>query len=379
MYIYSWILYIFLACLSVVLIRRSCLNKPTVLVYGNKLSFSINTSMAFLFLILLFFAVMRKIEPGVGGTDAYEYLQKIDSANISYSSYLDALRTKSLLKTGEPLFQLFIILCNKLPHSHAVFLLVVYSTIIYCFLRFIRKFYDKTLNLFPILLLICYFLSSFNILRSWLSVALCLISFNLIADKKYIKSIVLILIASLIHYVGFCFLLVWLCCFLYDKKPRLFSRRSLLIFCVGINVLTFVCQSVLINFFTDTKYSSYMGLLNTVSIIGHIPTILICFYSVWLFDKYKDIDENIAKCIIAITINLSLMYTIIFLLGWRINDFFALIRMYMLSVFFYDFKRKKYGTIYSVLLYLFIVVIFIQQMLSLRASSGVFPYLLSFM
>ena len=70
--------------------------------------------MAFLFLILLFFAVMRKIEPGVGGTDAYEYLQKIDSANISYSSYLDALRTKSLLKTGEPLFQLFIILCNKL-------------------------------------------------------------------------------------------------------------------------------------------------------------------------------------------------------------------------------------------------------------------------
>ena len=108
MYIYSWILYIFLACLSAVLIRRSCLNKPTVLVYGNKLSFSINTSMAFLFLILLFFAVMRKIEPGVGGTDAYEYLQKIDSANISYSSYLDALRTKSLLKTGEPLFQLLL-------------------------------------------------------------------------------------------------------------------------------------------------------------------------------------------------------------------------------------------------------------------------------
>lgn len=379
MYIYSWIFYISLACLSVALVRRSCLSKPTVLVCGKKLSIPINTSMIFLFLILLFFAVMRKIEPGIGGTDAYEYLKKIDSADISYSSYFDELRMKSLLKTGEPLFKLLIILCNKLPHSHTAFLLIVYSTIIYCFLRFIRKFYDKTLSLFPILLLVCYFLSSFNILRSWLSVALCLISFNLIADKKYIKSIALILIASLIHYVGFCFLLVWLCCLLYDKKPRLFSRRSLLIFCVGINVLTFACQSVFINFFTDTKYSSYMGLLNTVSIIGHIPTILICFYSIWLFDKYKDSDDNIAKCIIAMTVNLSLMYTTIFLMGWRISDFFALIRMYMLSVFFCDFKRKKYGIIYSVPLYLFVVVVFIQQMLSLRESSGVFPYLLSFM
>lgn len=379
MYICSWIFYIFLACLSVVLVRRACLNKSTVFVYGNKLSFSINISMTFLFLILLFFAVMRKIEPGVGGTDAWEYLQMIDSANISFSSYLDALQTKSLLKTREPLFQLFIILCNKLPNSHAVFLLIVYSIIIYCFLRFIRKFYSKTLNFFPILLLTCYFLSSFNILRSWLSVALCLISFNLIVDKKYVKSIVMILVASLIHYVGLCFLLVWFCCLLYDKIPQLFSRKNMLIFCVGINALTFASQTVLINFFTDTKYSSYLDLLNTVSIIGNVPTILICLYSIWLFDKYKDSDDKIAKCIVAMTVNLSLMYAIIFLLGWRINDFFALIRMYMLSFFFYDFKKKKDGAIYSVLLYLFVIVVFIQQMLSLRESSGVFPYLLSFM
>ena len=222
MYIYSWILYIFLACLSVALVRRSYLNKSTVLIYNNKLSFSINASMTCLFLILLFFAVMRKIGPGVGGTDAYEYLQKIDSVNVSYESYLDSLQTKSLLKTGEPLFQLFVIWCGKLSHGHAVFLLIVYSTIVYCFLRFICKFYYESLNFFPILLLICYFLSSFNILRSWWSVALCSISFNLIVDKKYIKSLILILSASLIHYVGLCFIIVWLCCLLYDIRPRLF-------------------------------------------------------------------------------------------------------------------------------------------------------------
>ena len=379
MYIFSWTLYIFMAFLTAFLFRRSYSCKSTVLVRHNKVSFSLNIVTIFLFFMLLLFAVMRKIEPGIGGTDAHEYLQKIDNVNISYKSYFETIRTKRLLKIEEPLFKLFVIWCSQRSNSHAVFLFVVYASIVLLFLCFVRKFYCRTSNFFPTILLICCFLSSFNILRSWWSVALCMGSFNLLVDKKYVKSLALILVSSLIHYMGFCFLLVWLCCLLYDKIPRLFKRRTILCFCIGINVVTFASQSILKDYVTDTKYSAYTGLFGTVSIVGYLPTILICLYSIWLFDKYKTKDDKVAKCIIAMAVNLSLMYTITFLLAWRINDFFALIRMYMLSVFFCSFKEKEDGRIFSFLLYLFVAVVFVQQMLALWESSGVFPYRLFFM
>ena len=380
MYIFSWIFYIALALLSMVMVRHSILSNNNIgFKIGNKKLFSINLSMIALFIILLFFAVMRKIEHGIGGTDAYAYLKMVDNAPTSFISYLNSIRSKNLLNISEPLFKLFNIFCNRFPDSHAVFLLIVYGTIVYNFLYFVKTVYNKRLDFFPIILLICCYLGSFNIIRSWWSASICLLSFCFILDKKYIKALGFIIIASLIHYMGFCFLAVWGACLLYDRKPIWFNRKNLIIVCILVNLLLIIFQSAIKVYVLNTKYSAYSNLYSSVSILGHLPTILICAYSVWNFDYYKKNDDKTAKCAIAMTVNLSLIFAITALLAWRVNDYFAVIRIYMISNFFYLFKGKYYEKLYTLTLYLFVIVVFLQQMLSLMESSGVFPYKLLFM
>ena len=103
MYIFSWIFYIALALLSMVMVRHSILSNNNIgFKIGNKKLFSINLSMIALFIILLFFAVMRKIEHGIGGTDAYAYLKMVDNAPTSFISYLNSIRSKNLLNISEP-------------------------------------------------------------------------------------------------------------------------------------------------------------------------------------------------------------------------------------------------------------------------------------
>lgn len=379
MYVLSWAFYIVLALTTMLMVKRCFIGNNINCILGNKKLFSINISIIVLYLMLLLFAVMRKIEHGIGGTDAYGYLQKLDNFTSSFSTYLHSIQSKPLFSIEEPLFKLFLIWCNQFHDSHAVFLFVVYGSIIFNLLYFIKRVYCKGLNFFPIILSICVYLSSFNIIRSWWSASICLLSFCFILDKKYFKSLFLIIVASLTHYMGFCFLGVWGCCLLYDRMPNLFNRKNLFIVGIGVNFFLIVFQAFIKSFVADTKYSFYADLYGYVTILGYIPTMLICAYSIWNFNYYKSSDSKTAKCVIAMTVNLSLMYAITALLAWRINDYFAMIRMYMISNFFCILKGKKNEKIYTCVLYLFTIVIFMQQMISLKEMSGIFPYVLFFM
>ena len=332
-----------------------------------------------IFLVLLFFAVFRKVDYGIGGADAYSYLQIFDNTHETIGEYFSRVKGSRLLDIQEPFFTLFNIVFRSVTESHILYFLALYTVIIFGLLLFINKVYDEEAEYFTLILFLCSYVHSFNVIRSWISISICMIAFCYLLDDKWNKSLCLIIIASLFHYMALCFFLVWGCCRLEEKLSKYVTGKRLLMISIAINFLTFVGRNIIYDFSMNTKYSYYENMYQSdISLVGYIPSILICFYCLWNFDNFRLRDAKMAKCTIALFVNMSLFYCIVYLLAWRINDYFALVRMYMLSSFFVLFKRKKNGKIYSLVLYVFIVAIFFQQMINMKEVSYVFPYVLKF-
>ena len=227
-------------------------------------------------------------------------------------------------------------------------------------------------------LLIYFYLVSFNIIRTSLSVSICMLAFVSICKKRWKKSFVIILCASMIHYMALAFFGVWLVCFLADKKPGWFKRKKLLLIAAVANIGSFVARKLLFAVIMQTKYSFYADyFLQDISIWGYLPGILICFFAVWMIKYVDKQDTRKYFVIVSLWVNLSLMYIIIGMLAWRINDYFFVFRVYALSLFNTYIERLHYKSntsIYKLLLFLFFLALMAQVVMGLTESSGIVPY-----
>ena len=374
----TWLLYFTLAYLMFYLIKKAKYNHNVIAFTGIKEKNIISIEIVILFGILLFFAANRTISEGIGGTDAQAYLDILDSNTGTIGDYFREIQRRGILDVEEPLFKIMNIIFNRLGVSHKTYIYILYGLIIGFELYSVDYLYKEDEAKYFLSLLIYFYLVSFNIIRTSLSVSICMLAFVSICKKRWKKSFVIILCASMIHYMALAFFGVWLVCFLADKKPGWFKRKKLLLIAALANIGSFVARKLVFAVIMQTKYSFYADyFLQDISIWGYLPGILICFFAVWMIKYVDKQDTRKYFVIVSLWVNLSLMYIIIGMLAWRINDYFFVFRVYALSLFNNYIERLNYKSnisIYKLLLFLLFLALMAQVVMGLTESSGIVPY-----
>ena len=374
----TWLLYFTLAYLMFYLIKKAKYNHNVIAFTGIKEKNIISIEIVILFGILLFFAANRTISEGIGGTDAQAYLDILDSNTGTIGDYFREIQRRGILDVEEPLFKIMNIIFNRLGVSHKTYIYILYGLIIGFELYSVDYLYKEDEAKYFLSLLIYFYLVSFNIIRTSLSVSICMLAFVSICKKRWKKSFVIILCASMIHYMALAFFGVWLVCFLADKKPGWFKRKKLLLIAALANIGSFVARKLVFAVIMQTKYSFYADyFLQDISIWGYLPGILICFFAVWMIKYVDKQDTRKYFVIVSLWVNLSLMYIIIGMLAWRINDYFFVFRVYALSLFNTYIERLHYKSNISIcklLLFLLFLALMAQVVMGLTESSGIVPY-----
>lgn len=379
MVVLTLLFYLLLAFMVVYVVKMSMETKVCV---NMQKKIYINWGYLFIFFVLLFFAVFRYVHDKYGGTDAYSYVKEFQEFNVPLSYYLNVDRFICVWNYGETLFKLFTLVMRKITSDYHPYFLVIYSLIISGVLTFIYKFYHKKSYFFTLILLIPCYIHSYNVMRGWMSIAICMFALVAINNKKWLKSLIVIYIAILIHTLAVVFLAVWFVCWFRYKHPKFFTRNKLVFLVLITNLCAWGGQKIVYNIVMQTKYSFYQEYFNMeVSAWGYLPSFFVGVLAVIFFPKLKELGEKAELCAILCAMNLAFFYIIVFLPGGRFHDYFALIRMYILSelycVVLGSFKKGISKRIVSVMLNLLIVIIFIQGMWGLYESADVFPYILS--
>ena len=330
---------------------------------------------------LVFIAVFRLVDYGYGGTDAIYYVNSFNSVpSISYVIKSNS-SLSDLFSKQEPLFLIYESIIKKGFNDYHYFFLFTYSIIVISFFKtIITLYHSNNISYAPLILMLYPFVHSFNVLRGWLSIALCLFSMLAFWNGRRFFSLLLIMCAGLFHYIAFSFLLVWVFFFVDDISPKLFSRKVILIAIIAMNVLCLLYRTVVFSFLGGTKYAYYFSFIPDSIPVGFFPYIVICALGVYFLPDISEKGNNARKSVIMLAINLGLMYVIVFFDAWRINDFFWIPRMYVLSEIYGVVKKRAKGIIREVIiigLTVFLLLSFYLALDSLYERSGVFPYLLS--
>ena len=340
---------------------------------------SFNIGYFFLASIFIFFAVFRYVYNGYGGTDAYSYVTFFQEINGSVFDYFKIERFLKFWNYSESLFNIITLIFRRISADYHLYFLFTYGLIVVGLFSFVYNTYDKKSNFLTLILLFCSYLHSYNVMRGWMSIAICMFALIDIKEKRWAKSLVSIIIAVFFHTISIIFILVWVVCRIEDKYPRFFTRQKLFLYAALVNLSFFVGKNLAIATIMSTKYSSYAEMFNMpVSIIGYIPTYIICFVAVLMYPRFKRLGGFSSTTVIILAVDLSLLYFTVFLRGWRIHDYFAPIRMYMLSRFYIEIpKGFKEKTLIKMLINLYIAALFVQSIHGLLEGSKVFPYILN--
>lgn len=285
-----------------------------------------------------------------------------DSVGTDYESYMyifDGNQLDYYIKKNEFLFVAIVSLCNVLRiHGQALFF--VFYAINFVFLFLILKRLPVKQVFICIVLYITVtslFNNQLNTLRQATAIYIGTYAMFLILERKKIKALFFILIASLIHQSGIMLI------FAYFFKPisKRISARMLLFLLLGAFLLSLFLQVEVINIlvpFLPKDYAWHIlgdgvgerGILNKITKYIFIPFYLMSLYSF----KKNDLTARevllfkvgwIAFCMRLSFINLTIIS--------RITDFFLFLSIFPLVLYLYHlFERGQKLIFVSILTFL---------------------------
>lgn len=374
----TFVFYFLLAIGIVFIVKKSMKINIYVRIGRRK---NINWAYAITFIVLLFFAVYRYVYDKYGGTDAYSYVMEFQEFDVPLSFYMDIKRFIFFWDYSETFFKVLTLIIRKITYDYHFYFFITYGIIISGLLSYVFNFYHKNSNFFTLILLIASYLHSYNVMRGWMSISICMFALVAMKQNKWKKALCIIWIASMFHYMALIFVVLWAVCWYHGKKPYFFTRNKLLFLVILINVLTWAGKRILYTIAMSTKYAFYKDYFEMdYSIWGYLPTFSICLAAIFFFPKLKKRGEDTAMCAIILAVNMSLFYFITCMPGWRVHDYFALVRMFILSELYSimseyiknDSSRKIVYLLYNIC----ILFLFVHALYGLYESSDVFPYIL---
>lgn len=191
----SLLFYIFLAMLGIFCLSRMQSNSK--LRNGKNL---LNSGYTNLWILgWVFFAVFRLVKPGIGGSDAVDYIEYFRDCNTNRDDLI-------MLHTGSDLLFRYI---NKIiryfTSNYHIYFLVLYTYMTYTYIQFVHKFSYRKFCIIPFFLIFYLYLRGYTSIRSNLSIAFILMSLVSFLDKNQRKAYLYIILACLTHKMAIVF------------------------------------------------------------------------------------------------------------------------------------------------------------------------------
>lgn len=249
---------------------------------------------------------------GAGYVDTNAYIRmyaKIPTGISDLFHYITVVQTK------DPGFSIYLAIIKKLfGSSYTPFLFISALIQGLAVTFFFRKYSSQfMISMFIFIASTEYFSWMFNGLRQFLAVAIALIAFRFLFEKKYIPYVLLILLASTIHLTAIILLPV---AFIVNSRP--WSIRVFIV--LGIAVFALIATNQFTDFLNsslqDTQYSDsveywqqeHFGGTNPLRVLVQIVPTVIAFVG------RRKLAEN-SNRIIDISINMSVVSTAIWLVS----------------------------------------------------------------
>lgn len=313
---WSWVTFIlyFLVAVSVTALCKSGAEAETIGM--SKLDINFRYFSAYLILVLL--ATLRS---EYVGSDTANYVNYFENAT-KFSFDWDRLFT---FQQMEPGFKYYLYLIRQITDNYTVYFFITYSIVAYGYIAFIKYFFNDGTNCIFLQLFIIFYASNMSGARSALGTFFLLFSFIALDKKKYLRAIILTLIACGFHYTMMFNFFVIIMCWILMKKTLIPNKHFWVLALIIAIVFSGAGAFFLKGIFAETKYDYYSSVSSEkLSLLGSVFYLLYFIICIGFYDKL--IKEK--QSLLIITLSLMATYPLLFITGaYRIPNYYALPRL----------------------------------------------------
>lgn len=329
-------------------------------------------------LMLTLFAALRKVAPGIGGTDSIGYEYGFLRANVS----LERFEETDLL-FGQYLFWL-----RKITSSPLVFRFVSYFFISFSFCYFIKRLCPKNVSCLPFILVMYPFICGLSSMRNTMAIGFTLLALVALFDKRYWVCALMVLCSIGTHRMMIIFLPMFL---VYKPFSRFIincSRQRLFIFLtISITILTVLARAaqeliILFSLLENDTTADAIYITKTVnkSILSSWPMFVQQFLLlVFLFMNFERFKSRKTQFALVLSCWDAIITLPCLVLGmWRIAQCLyipTLILWGVLIHIFYDKFQPRYRLLFSLIFLLGFTFIFYKRIESVYDTSSLMPYM----
>ena len=306
------------------------------------------------------------------GTDYQSYLNYYSSTKNMPIERIFTQRTEPFVVFMSHVFS------NLIENKFFVFFIYGFLTLLPLYLA--NKLYGYRYLPYSVLLFcVLYLPFCLNGMRQGVSISFILLAFTYLANDKWRKSIVGLIIAFLFHYsslVVIPFFIVYYLCKKFKKKTI-----------IPIAITTAAISSIVLFFLGDILlgygFESYNYLLSDIStdninisyLYTYLPIILIPFIPNMLKEKWVEEERD------KVAFYKQIMYSgfVFFIVGTaatylnRFSLYFTSISILLLPMVLKNIKNKKLRILLGVLLILYLILFFVQQYV-IWGRQDIIPY-----
>ena len=217
--------------------------------------FTLSTDFIFVFLaylIYIFFAVSKSFMPGIGANDAYAYYLNFTMADCSLFNFM------TNVTTFEPGFSFIVWIVRQLTTDYRFMILVWHTLTFILIIKFYKLIYLKNHTFLIIFVGLTLLITQFNTLRMSISILVALFSLIAMYEKRWIKSLIIIICAISVHITAVIMLPVFMVIFItYNRKN---SKKSVIAILIIFGIVFTISMFGLINKFAiNTEKNIYVG------------------------------------------------------------------------------------------------------------------------
>lgn len=200
-------------------------------------------------------AGMRAIDVG---TDTKLYIEPAFNDAVNATDFSAFYKMYDI----EPLYMLFTFVCAKIFANVNVFMTALYFIITLLAYKIAKNNSDKApLSITYAVFLLFYFNKSLNLVRQTISILLIIYGLKYVKNKKYTKSIAIILVSILIHKTAIIGALIYLIYGIFDKENTKYYKIIILV----VSALFLLVYKPLLNFLINdihvlnSRYNYYIN------------------------------------------------------------------------------------------------------------------------
>lgn len=282
-----------------------------------------NNFFVFLASIMLFF---------ISGLRSSNFANDTSSYIISYTllqyKSLSELWMNTIMRTGkDPLFHLFSKIISLMGANYQIWLAIIAGIFIYSISKLIKKYSNEPYISFIAFISLGYFYFSLTGLRQTMALAMVILSYKYLRERKLLQFILFVLFGSMFHSSAIIFLIA------YPFANMKVGRKQIVGIMVSFILAYFFKQQVriIINYFnTIGQYQNYNTREITLTFSGFIIQLFIYLFCLGFKDDILERDNK----------NLNL-YNLLFL-GLVFQSFASVIAEF--------FRVSMYFSIFGIIL-----------------------------